>query len=470
MSLLIAIAGVVGLIWGMWFILRGSAVAGCLLFLLSGCCFGHHWLHFDLGPLPLTIDRLVLGLVLAAYLVQRRWERTDPKPLRLVDWLLLAFVGLLSVSMLLGDEPWHGTAFDPVPPAWRLAGAYLFPLAIYWLMRQSRIGHRQTRWINATLIAFGLYLAITAVLEINQAWGVVFPRYIADPKIGLHFGRARGPMVQSVSLGLYLGICLTVLVAYAWTCSPRGKLLLVALAPVFAVGILLTYTRTVWLGAAAGLLTVLSLIIRGRWRIVGLGAVVAAGLLVSVVNMDSLLGFQREGSAAETRNSASMRLSFAYVSWLMFLDRPIVGHGFGQFPTAKLPYLDDRSLDLQLGAIRDYAHHNTYLSLLTEVGMVGLGLFLAILILWGWNAWKLWNSRIAPAWARAQGLLMLGALPIYGLQALGHDLTYTPLDNSLLFLLAGLTAALRPMADGQLAAADLAPVRGHIIGGAIHAA
>jgi len=53
---------------------------------------------------------------------------------------------------------------------------------------------------------------------------------------------------------------------------------------------------------------------------------------------------------------------------------------------------------------------------------------------------------------------------------LGHDLTYTPLDNSLLFLLAGLTAALRPMADGQLAAADLAPVRGHIIGGAIHAA
>lgn len=470
MTLLIAIAGVVGLIWGTLFVLRGSTVAGCLLFLLAGCCFGHQWLHFDVGPFPLTLDRLVLGLVLGAYVVQRRWGQTDPKPMHLVDWLLLAFAGLLSTSTLLSDHPMQGTAFDPVPPVFRLAGAYLFPLAIYWLMRQSKVGQQQTRWIDTSLIAFGLYLAITAVLEINQAWGLVYPRYIADPEIGLHFGRARGPMVQSVSLGLYLGICLIALAAYAWTCSPRGKLLLFALAPVFGIGLFLTYTRTVWVGAAAGLLTVFAIVIRGRWRIVGLGAVLAAGLLVSVVNLDSLLGFQREGSAAETRNSASMRLSFAYVSWLMFLDRPILGHGFGEFPTAKLPYLDDRSVDLQLGMIREYAHHNTYLSLLTEVGLVGLGLFLAILALWGWNAWKLWSNQNAPAWARAQGLLLLGALPMYGLQALGHDLTYTPLDNSLLFLLAGLNAALRPIADGQAAAADLTSSLGRGADSAVHAA
>jgi O-antigen ligase len=454
MTFLLAIAAIVGLIWATVFLLRGSTVAGCLLFLLAGCCFGHHWLHFDLGPLPLTVDRLVLGAAPGAYIIQRQWRQTDSKPMQLVDWLLLAFVALLSVSTLFGDHPWHGTAFDPVPPVWRLAGAYLFPLAIYWLMRQSKVGPRQARWVTGFLIVFGLYLAITALFEVNRAWAFVYPRYISDPNIGLHFGRARGPMVQSVSLGLYLGICLIALAAYAWTCSPRGKLLLCGIAPLFAAGIFFTYTRTVWLGAALGLLTVFALVAHGRWRIVGLGAVVAAGLLVSVVKLDSLLGFEREGSAAETRNSASMRLSFAYVSWLMFLDRPVLGHGFGQFPTAKLPYLDDRSVDLQLGAIREYAHHNTYLSLLTEVGLIGLGLFLAIVALWAWNAWKLWGNRTAPAWARAQGLLLLGTLPIYGLQALGHDLTYTPLDNSLLFLLAGLTAALRPIAEGQTASAE----------------
>jgi O-antigen ligase len=336
-------------------------------------------------------------------------------------------------------------------------------------MRQARVGPQQAGLVNASLIAFGLYLAVTAILEVNRAWSFVFPRYIADPEIGLHFGRARGPMVQSVSLGMYLGICLIAVAIFAWAGSSRRKLALSAVVPLFAAGIFFTYTRTVWLGAALGLMTVFACAVQGRWRMLGLGAVVAAALLVSAVRIDSLLGFQREGSAAETRNSASMRLSFAYVSWLMFLDRPILGHGFGEFPTAKLPYLDDRSVDLQLGEIRGYAHHNTYLSLLTEVGIIGLGLFLAVLSSWTWQAWRLWNNIAAPAWARAQGLLLLGVLPIYCSQAVGHDLTYTPLDNSLLFLIAGLVAALRPIAEGQLSAADL-PVSRRNVDEAVYAA
>jgi hypothetical protein len=43
-------------------------------------------------------------------------------------------------------------------------------------------------------------------------------------------------------------------------------------------------------------------------------------------------------------------------------------------------------------------------------------------------------------------------------------LTYTPLDNSLLFLLAGLTAALRPVAETSLAEADTTPSSGRCAG------
>ena len=53
---------------------------------------------------------------------------------------------------------------------------------------------------------FGVYLGFTAVCEIAQLWSLVFPKYIADPKIGLHFGRARGPMVHGVSFGHYQGV------------------------------------------------------------------------------------------------------------------------------------------------------------------------------------------------------------------------------------------------------------------------
>ena len=84
-----------------------------------------------------------------------------------------------------------------------------------------------------------------------------------------------------------------------------------------------------------------------------------------------------------------MRESFAYVSWQMFWDRPIWGCGFGHFYEEKLPYLSDRRTPLKLEEIRDYIHHNTYLSLLTETGVIGLGLFLAVLACWIRVGWQL---------------------------------------------------------------------------------
>ncbi len=66
----------------------------------------------------------------------------------------------------------------------------------------------------------------------------------------------------------------------------------------------------------------------------------------------------------------------------MFLDSPILGFGFGQFPEAKWPYIDDRSTDLNLEIIRPLSHHNTYLSLLVELGLVGLTLYMLLLASW----------------------------------------------------------------------------------------
>jgi O-antigen ligase len=137
-----------------------------------------------------------------------------------------------------------------------------------------------------------------------------------------------------------------------------------------------------------------------------------------------------------------MRGSFAYVSWLMFQDRPFFGFGFGQFPEAKNEYLSDRSSDLPLEQIRGYVHHNTYLSLLTETGLVGLGLFVAMLVGWTRRGWWLWNDPSASEELRSLAPLTLGVLAVYACQLMFHELSYTPIDHSLVFLFAGLTAGL----------------------------
>jgi O-antigen ligase len=196
------------------------------------------------------------------------------------------------------------------------------------------------------------------------------------------------------------------------------------------------------MGAGLGLCLVLMLTLSGRARLTVLGGIAMAALLVGATQMDKIVGFQREQSAVDTADSANLRVSFAYVSWLMFQDKPIFGFGFGRFPIDKLPYLSDRSTDLNLEALRPYVHHNTFLSILVDTGLVGLSLFLAMLVLWCLDAWRTCRSPQAAKHQKRMAALSIGAVGVYVCQLAFHELSYTPLDNSLVFFLAGAASAL----------------------------
>jgi O-antigen ligase len=439
MELLIPIATAVLAVWLTWFALRGSLIAACLVYLLVASCFGYPFLHFDLGPTVVTLDRLVIAAVLGAYLVQRALGRTDPKPAQAVDKILLAFLAVLTISTFTHD--WRVTPGCDAPPLWRLATGFIMPAIVYWVARQSSLFERRVNFVHGALACFGIYLAVTGLAEVTRQWWLVFPSYIADPAVGLHFGRARGPMVQAVSYGLFLGV--TMLAGYLWRShwNRLGQMIWLLAIGVELAALACTYTRSVWIGTALAIIVTLALTLRGIWRPIVLGGLISSALVISVVQLDSLANLQREGSATEARTSADMRASFAYVSWQMFLDRPILGFGFGQFYREKLPYLSDHSTPLQLELIRDFIHHNTYLSLLTETGLIGLALYLAILIAWGRCGWRLTRGN-NPTWVRAHGVLLLGALATYAVQMMFHEVSYTTLDNSLLFLLAGIAAGI----------------------------
>ncbi len=441
MDFLLGIAVVAASVWGTLLILRGSLIGGCLAFLFCLCCCGHDLINFHIGPAPLTIDRLALLAVVSAYAVKRRFGLADPKPFAPLDWLLASFIGVLTLSMLA--HGWQAARPTEVTPLWRLLGGYLIPLVVYWIARQSPVSDSQVRTLQKAFVAFGVYLAITGLCEVAGLWQFVYPTYIRDPGVGLHFGRARGPMVHSVTYGMYLASALLALWELLRNApTRRSKLAYASLAPLFAAGLYVSYTRSVWLGTGLALLIVAVTTFPVAWRRLAIAGAVAGALFVGAFKLDAIVGLQREGSVANTRQSVDMRGSFAYVSWLMFQDRPWFGFGFGQFPTAKLDYLSDRSSDLPLEQIRGYVHHNTYLSLLTETGLIGLGLFIAILIAWSRRAWRLWNDAAQSEALRSLGPLTLGVLAAYACQLMFHELSYTPLDHALVFLFTGLTAGL----------------------------
>lgn len=448
MTALVIIVAIVGLVWGTLLLTRGSLVGGCLVYLVLTCCCGVHFFSFDLAGATFSIDRLFIAALAIAYVVQWRLGMTDPKPITKTDLLLFGLLGVFVASTFTHD--WRSAGKGDVPVVQHLLNGYFIPLTLYWIARQAPHNEKNLALPLGVLTCFGVYLSAIGLLEAAGQWSLVLPQYIADSQVGLHFGRSRGPMVQSVSYGVYLATCL--LCAWLWReqLSAKWQWLVWVALPLFPAAIFFTKTRSVWVGAMAGVLIVLAVTLRGKLRIAVIGAAVAAALLVGVMKSDSILGLQREGTVADTHRSTSMRGAFTYVSWKMFQDKPLFGFGFGQFAREKRAYLDDRTVDIRLEEIRAYVHHNTFLSILTETGLVGLSLFLAVLGGWAYSGWKLARDPRRPPAARRYGVLLLGVLGVAFLQMTGHEITFTTLDNSLIFFVAGLAVGLRAKgADGR---------------------
>ncbi len=439
MEAIIIIAVVAGLIWGGLYALRGSLIHGCLVFLLVALCFGREFFHLEVGTVVLSLDRVCLVGLAIVYVVQRRLGLLDPKPVAWPDVVLLLLAVVIVVSTFSHKSESNAQQKIVV---WQLFAGFLMPLAVYWMARQSPIDQRALVTTYAVLTVIGVYLAVTALAEVTKQWWLVYPSYIADPKVGIHFGRARGPMVHSQPLGLYLNACLLCLWMLRRHLGRRGRLVLITLIPLFLAAILVTYTRCIWISTGLCGLVVLGLPMSNRRRAVFVSLALMAAVFLAAFQWENLVRLERADGAATSELSARSRLSFLYVSWKMFLDAPLLGVGYGQFPQAAQPYLSDRTTSLYLEDIRGQPNHNTFLAMLNETGLIGFGLFVAMLGGWTIRSWRLWRNTVAPDWVRAQGLLMLGALTIYLVPAMFVDEKFGPEAQQITFFLAGLTSGL----------------------------
>lgn len=444
MDAITAITAIAALVWGTVLVTRGTLLGGCFAYLVMACCFGGDFYSFDALGLTWSLDRFFLIGLFIAYIVQWRMGRLQHRPLTWGDAFLGAFIVVLVGNTFMHD--WRNNIPDQVPIIMHLVNGYLVPLSLFWIARHAPVQQRNVAFVHVGLAVFGIYLVLTALLEISGQWSLVFPRYIADPDLGIHFGRARGPMLQSARFGVNLIVCLAA-TWLVWAWQPRwgrwGRLLAIALVPLYVAAIYYTYTRSVWLGAGLAVFLIAAFTLRGRVRPLVLASMIVAVLVVGVVKKDQLITFKREYSAAETRESTYMRASFTYVSWQMFKQKPLLGCGFGQFTHENRPFLGDRSTNLRLESIRGYVHHNTLLSVLVEIGLLGLLLYLATLLYWVRSGWKIWRDSRADVWIKAHGLLLLAAFAAHFLQLMLRDVSYSPVENALIFMLAGTAMNLR---------------------------
>lgn len=238
---------------------------------------------------------------------------------------------------------------------------------------------------------------------------------------------------------------LPLLLAGGQRCAQAGRrwpaLAAAAAAGVSGLAVIAAGRRLAWLGlAAAGGLWLAGWVVgqvRRRplpvwagWLGAGVGAG-ALGLLVAMF-----------GGPAITELGA--RLAGQALAWRLAGDYAWVGAGLGAFAGV---YSHD-----MLGLPWLFIPHgySVYVNVAVEQGAAGL---LALGLMWGGSAWRLWRSRTAPPALRSAALASSLILALY---ATAEDPFYTAWGGAALFMLSGLSLGL----SGPPAAARRGPLAG----------
>jgi O-antigen ligase len=338
---------------------------------IAATMFSGHWGLLAL-PTTIALDRVLIVTGFVAIVLRLGPSRDRPRlQLRLVHYALAAAFAFAVISMVFADNTGNNVG------VFALLDQYgLLPFLVFTVAPIAFRTARQRAILLGSLVATGGYLGLTALFEKLKLKDLVFPRYIENPVVGNHFGRSRGPFVEAVANGLALyGCAVAAAVAFVIWRQPRARALTAAIAVLCLVGVQLTVTRAVWLGAMAA--TALALVAAPPLRRFAVPAIGSAVLLIfgafAVVPGLASQARQRQKDQSpvwERRNSNAAALR-------MIAAKPLVG--FGWYSGTPEPYFRVNPPVPFRGERAGL--HNVFLTYAVSLGLIGFGLWAAAALL-----------------------------------------------------------------------------------------
>ena len=426
------------LVWCIPIVRSGKVVHFAILLLAVGTICGPQFFAID-GPIQISLDRVLWAAMIGLALVQWRLGNLAKARMSRMDWMLLGITSYLLISSQRGGQPPTGSS-----PTARWLFYVAMPLGTFWIARVANLQVSDVKWTKRLLLALGTYLSVTALFEVAGLHAFVFPRHITDPEQWIFFGRGRGPLMNPIGNGIIITIGLVTAVLEFMAAGRRGKLCYALLAMLMIGGGYATLTRSVWLGMAAAI-GIIALVRTPRWvRVLGLSATLLFGGALAMGLKDQLISMKRDKalSAEDAAKSVELRPLLAVVAWEMFKAKPVFGHGFGHYFEHNGPYHNDRSYDLPLPAVLDYAQHNTFLMLLVDTGAVGLLAYAGLLAMLAGAGWQLAKRRDLPLEGQQIGLILLGTIANYVCNGMFHDLVVIPMVQTFLLFIAGIAVTI----------------------------
>jgi O-antigen ligase len=413
--------------------------------------FSGNWQYFGV---PAALDRvlLVLGIVALVWggvrAVTDRLLRFRPLHLLLLVVALYATFSSMAAHTL-GEKDAQFALLD------RLG---LVPFLLFALAPLVFGTRRQRNVLLGALVAVGAYLGIIVLLEGTGLEHLVFPSYIKDPSLGLHFGRARGPFLESAADGLSLYMCAVAAAVGLRTWRSAGaRIACTAVMLVCGFGVLFTLTRAVWIGAALGTIVALAASARTRPLVIPTllaGTVLVVGALLLIPGLSGKAETRVQDNAAVwdryNTNDAAVR---------MIETRPLFGFGWETFGTQGADYMRQAgSYPFTTGA--GTVVHNVFLSHAAELGLIGALLWTgALLGAVGGAVFRRGPAELAP-WRQGMIAMFVAFLVVANLGPLGYAF-----PNVVLWTWAGVTGAEHFLRPSRRAVLLVEPSTGHVAQG-----
>lgn len=419
---------------------RGSLTLDVAILLTLGTIFGHAFFNVAAGPLPLTFPRVWTGWIFARWL----WDFTRGKAtLSRVGLTEIGLYGfLVYIAFQLTQTDWQ---YNEKKPLAYFLFFLLLPASVYFAVSNSSIDERAMKVFRWAMVIFGGYLAFTAVCETKGPSALVFPSYIMSPKFEEYLGRARGPFLNPVANGIAMTIALAAAASFWPKANRWTRFAIGGYCAAVLLGVLLTYTRSVWVGAFLGLgsMVLWHMTPRARIALVCISLVVGAPLAIKLKELSSSFKRDKHVTVEQMEESATLRPLLAVAAWEMFRKNPWFGVGYGQYTDHNRFYIEQAQTTLPLQKVSVYVQHNSLFALAVETGVIGTGLFAMFAAGAVITALQV-ASNYAIRWElRCIAWIQLAMLASMAFNSAWHDVLVEDGNFQMWMGLAGLTMAVR---------------------------
>lgn len=417
-------------------VLANFNLVNIVLFWFVVVLFGNLTGKLVLPMLPkISLYQIVLLILIFAFFSQVVIGKLRLLPLTVIEiamflFCIIAFISQVNAGIVLRKGMGIKIA--------NLFNGFVFPFAVFYLSKHLIDSGQKLGKVLIFFIGIGLYLTLTGICELTPPLsGLVFPRDILDPYVGIHFGRARGPFLQAAVNGTVLGMIfsLGLYLSLSEYVKPARRKICQVITALMPIGIFLTNTRACWLGFLAS--TLVAAKFYPKFRKVFLIGLILFAMVATI----KLVTKEREKGRFSQMGPIHSRIHIYNASLRMLIEKPFFGFGFDNFQFTSPRYFT------AIKGVPYYGEtvvpHDTFLGILVELGLVGfIPLIIIYLCIFSYSL-RLYHhlprddllgkDMIAIFWS-------VGMVFLVNMQFI--DMRYFVFPNALFFMLAGIVVGL----------------------------